>query len=81
MNKRGRPKNNGHKKLKDSLQRVDIDFLKEIENIKDERLTLGLDKNRIPTRILTRLIVKHNSWDLIKSEIIKEDIKIKLKNE
>jgi len=45
-------------------------FSKEIEKIKDERLKLGIDKKRKSTRRLTDLIVKHESWEKIKSDTI-----------
>lgn len=60
---------------KDHHMRVSKKFNDEIEKIKDERLKLGKDKDRIKSAIITDLIVKHMElWPKLKKEIIEFDL-------
>lgn len=73
------PKHNSWKKLKediinDKTVRVDPTFNDEIEDIKKKRLEKKLDHKRISTRIITALIRKHNSWKMIKEDLVKVKI-------
>lgn len=63
----------GRKKLNSDnvLTRVDESFNEELEEIKDERVKNDLDEKRISTRELTELITKHNSWPIIKKDLLK----------
>jgi len=58
-------KNNGN-----HTSRIEEEFNKQLEEIKKARIDNGLDKTEKSTRILTDLIVKHNSWESIKHELI-----------
>ena len=61
------------KKKKDAINhmtRIDKSLNDELEFIKDERLKQGIDKKRKSTRILTKLLIKHNHWGVIKAEMI-----------
>ncbi len=48
-------------------------FHKEIETIKDKRLRSGKDKDRMPTKIITNLIIRHTLWSDIAKKIIEAD--------
>lgn len=50
--------------------RIGDKFNKEIEDIKNKRLEIGIDKKRKSTRRLTNLIVRHDHWRKIKEEMI-----------
>lgn len=52
------------------LARIGKYFNKEIEEIKEERLKLGMDKKKKSTRLLTNLIIKHQNWGKIKQDTI-----------
>lgn len=56
---------------KGMLNRIGVDFNNEIEEIKEERLKLGIDKIKKSTRKLTNLIIKHRDWEYIKEDLIK----------
>lgn len=56
--------NNNH------IQRIGEKFNLELENIKQERINLGIDKTKTSTRVLTNLLIKHSSWRLIKNDMI-----------
>ena len=53
--------------------RIGKRFYKEIELIKDKRLRNGNDKDRISTKVITNLIVRHSSWSEIAKKIIEAD--------
>ena len=55
------------------LQRIGEVFDKEIEDIKTQRLLLGLDKKKKSTRALTDLLVTHTQWSTIKDEMVRFD--------
>ena len=57
--------------------RIGEHFSKEIEDIKEQRLERGIDKNRKSTRKLTNLLIKHRDWKKIKEDTIN----INLENE
>lgn len=56
---------------KNITARIGEDFSEELENIKDKRLELNIDKKRKSTRRLTNQIIKHSSWKKIKDDTIK----------
>jgi len=51
--------------------RVGTTFVHELESIIMERLNQGIDKKRTSLRKLTEWIVRHNSWPLIREDLIK----------
>ena len=53
--------------------RIGEKFYKEVETIKDKRLRNGKDKDRMSTKIITNLIVRHNSWPDISKKLIEAD--------
>lgn len=55
---------------KNHTTRVGKNFYKNMKEIRDTRLELKKDKVKIPIRVITNLIVKHNYWPKIKEEII-----------
>ena len=64
-------------KIKDSenvTARIGEDFSREIELIKEERLSRRIDKKRKSTRKLTNLIVKHRDWKKIKEDTIEVNL-------
>ncbi len=68
------PKHNSWKKIKDDLikdktVRVDPTFNDEIEDIKKKRFDSGLDYKFISTRELTSMIIKHNSWEIVRKDL------------
>ncbi len=58
-------KNNGGKQAK-----IGRYFFKEIEEIKDERLRSGKDKDRMSTEKITNLIARNEHWKNIKRAVI-----------
>lgn len=48
-------------------------FYKEIENIKDKRLRNGKSRDRVATKKITNLIVRHTLWPEISNSIIEAD--------
>lgn len=56
--------------------RIGEDFNREIEEIKKERVNLGIDKKKKSTKTLTNLIIKHKGWNKIR----KDTIEINLEN-
>ena len=58
---------------KGKQSRIGERFYKEIGLIKDKRLRKGIDKDRISTKIITNLIVRHSSWSEIAKKIIEAD--------
>lgn len=52
-------------------QRVSEDMIKELDDIKVERIKLGIDKRMIGTPRLTRRIVKEPEWASLKTKLIK----------
>ena len=55
---------------KNILTRIGIEFNNEIEDIKQKRKDLDIDKVKKSTRELTDLIVKHRAWKYIKRDTI-----------
>ena len=53
--------------------RIGEKFYKEVEIIKDKRLRNGKDKDRMSTKIITNLIVRHDLWLDISKKIIEAD--------
>ena len=53
--------------------RIGGKFYKEVETIKDKRLRNGKDKDRMSTKIITNLIVRHDLWSDIAKKIIEAD--------
>jgi len=49
-------------------------FNDEIEEIKKQRLDLGLDKKKKSTKTLTNLITRHKDWEKIKKDTIELEI-------
>lgn len=64
-------------KGKNITARIGEDFSKELEEIKDERIKLGIDKKRKSTRRLTNLIVKHRDFKKIREDTIKINLEVK----
>lgn len=62
-------KNNGN-----HTSRIGKEFNKQLDEIKMGRIYNKLDKTQKSTRVLTDLIVKHNSWGKIKDEIINYEL-------
>ncbi len=58
---------------KGNQARIGQKFYKEVEAIKDKRLRNGKDKDRMSTKIITNLIVRHDLWADIAKKIIKAD--------
>ena len=50
--------------------RIGLDFNKEIEEIKKERINSGIDKKKKSTKRLTNLLTKHEDWNKIKQDTI-----------
>ncbi len=57
--------------------RIGEDFNREIEEVKKERIDLGIDKKKKSTKTLTNLIIKHKGWAKIK----KDTIELNLENQ
>ena len=55
---------------KGKQSRIGEKFYKEVELIKDKRLRNGKDKERMSTKIITNLIVRHDLWFQISKKII-----------
>lgn len=72
-------KEKGYNQRKDKKEnvhrRISVKFNDNLEEIKDKRLRLGLDKNRISTRDLTDLIRRNVLWDRMKEDMINYDFK------
>lgn len=64
-------------KGKNITARIGEDFSKELEEIKDERISQGIDKKRKSTRRLTNLIVKHRDFKKIREDTIKINLEVK----
>lgn len=63
-------------KLKrDKMMRADPDFLKELNDIKIERIRKGRDKRFKPDRRITKAIRRHRFWPTIKDDIINSELK------
>jgi len=62
---------------KNITARIGEDFSKELEDIKDKRIKIGVDKKRKSTRKLTNLITKHREWKTIKEDTIKKNLEVK----
>lgn len=60
----------GEKGSEGHTARIGMNFAAELELIKNGRLEKGMDKKRRSTRKLTELMIRHNSWDDIKSDMI-----------
>ena len=58
---------------KGKQSRIGGKFYKEVEAIKDKRLRNGKDKDRISTKIITNLIVRHDLWSDVSKKIIEAD--------
>lgn len=58
---------------KGKQSRIGEKFYKEVETIKDKRLRMGKDKDRMSTKIITNLIIRHNLWRNIAEKIIRAD--------
>ena len=50
--------------------RVDKNFNKQIEDIKKKRLSRKIDKDKISSSAITKLIPKHKDWGKVKKDII-----------
>lgn len=61
----------------DHTTRVGKEFIKEIEEVRKERLELKIDTKKKSTRRLTNLLVKHKLWPKIKAEMIQVDLERK----
>jgi len=55
---------------KNVTARIGKEFSKELEEIKDKRLALGIDTKRKSTKKLTNLIIHHDAWRTIKADTI-----------
>lgn len=64
---------------KTELQRIGKNFAEELREIQDRRLESGVDKTRTSIKKLTNLLVLHNTWKLIKNEMITFDLSGALK--
>jgi len=65
---------------KDDFARIDINFKKELDNIKLERIKVSSDKELKSYRRITQAIPRHRLWKDIKLDIIKAELPdIKLK--
>lgn len=53
--------------------RIHPDFKEELLEIKKERIENGMDKKKKSDRVITKLIIKHNSWEDIKEDIIEAE--------
>ncbi len=60
---------------KNHTARVGYDFYEEIEKMNKERE--DLNKKSISMNVLTNLLIKHNSWDIMYKDLIKFDLKNK----
>lgn len=60
---------------KNHTTRVGENFHDHMKNMREMRLKIKKDKVKIPIRVLTDLIVKHNHWPQMKADIINLDIK------
>jgi hypothetical protein len=56
--------------MRDRHQRISEDLLKEIEDIKIQRIKMGIDKKFISNARITSRIVKEPEWGSIKTKII-----------
>ncbi len=52
------------------IQRIDEDFLEELEDIKIERIKRGVERGMISNRRITNAIIRHQDWDKMKDDII-----------
>jgi len=55
---------------KNHTARIGDLFNDEMEKIITARVMSGIDKKRKSIRRLTNLITKHNSWDIIKNDLM-----------
>ena len=62
------------KTIENITTRVDPKFKKEMIEIKEARIKNRLDKNKKSDRSLTKMITKHNSWPIIKRDLIAIDM-------
>ncbi len=62
------------KTIENITTRVDPKFKKEMIEIKEARIKKGLDKNKKSDRSITKMIIKHNSWPIIKRDLIDIDM-------
>lgn len=60
--------------------RIGIEFQRELEDIKDKRIAMGLDKRRVSTNILTNIMTKHSDWARIKEDTINLDLSKEVKS-
>lgn len=58
---------------KGKQSRIGEKFYKAVELIKDKRLRNGQDKERMSTKVITNLIVRHDSWGNVSKKIIEAD--------
>jgi len=60
----------------EELIRVDIDFKKELFDIKCKRIKFGKEFTNIPfgTRRFTKSIIRHQDWKRMKEDIINADL-------
>jgi len=62
---------------KNNQARIGEEFSKELRDIQEKRIELGVDKKRSSIRRLTNLIVKHHVWNKIKEDMLKYKFKEK----
>lgn len=60
---------------KNHTTRVGQNFHKHMKEISNMRIEIKKDKAKIPIRVLTNLIIKHDYWPQMKADIINLDIK------
>lgn len=65
VEKGGSKKNNSP----DVIKRIGVNFHKELEEIKDQRLIEGLDMKKISNQKLTNQLIKHEHWNAIKEDL------------
>lgn len=53
-------------------ERVDEEFIKELHNIRIERIKKGLENDIIPYKELTRMALNADSWKELKGELEKK---------
>ena len=72
----------GKKKIhsENKQARIGERFNREIDQIKEKRIELGIDRKRKSTRLLTELIIRHDSWPEMKRDMANLNLE-RIKNE
>lgn len=52
------------------IQRIDEDFMEELEDIKIERIQRGVERRMISNVRITNAIIRHPEWKKMKDDII-----------